>query len=166
MEENQNVVRNAYPEGSFARLFWVEQLKAAKVADARQRHWHPLMIKWCINFKLMSTATYHILPSSGFLHLPSERTLCDFTNYVRSRTGFQTEINEQLQKEISIESFPPSKCYVALLIDEMNVKEDLVYEKHTGQVVGFVSVGDDLSNMELKCTGNSPHPQCLLISWS
>ena len=43
----------------------------------------------------------------------------------------------------------------------MKVKEDLVYNKHTGQVVGFASLGDvhgDLSNMELKCTGNSPHP--------
>ena len=72
------------------------------------------------------------------------------TNYVRSRRGFQPEINEQLQKEVSIEFLPPSKRYVALLIDEMKVKEDLVYDKHTGQVVGFVSVSDvhgDLSNI-------------------
>ena len=106
----------------------------------------------------MSTATYHALQSSGFLHLPSERTLQDYTNYVRSRTGFQPEINEQLQ---NIESLPPSKHYVALRIDEMKVKEDLIYDKHTGQVIGFVSVSDvhgDLFNMELKCTRNSPYP--------
>ena len=42
----------------------------------------------------------------------------------------------------------------------MKVKEGLIYNKHTGQVVGFASLGDvhgDLSNMELKCTGNTLH---------
>lgn len=47
MEDNQDAVKKAYPESSFARLFWEEQLKVAKVADARQRRWRPK--KWYLN---------------------------------------------------------------------------------------------------------------------
>lgn len=41
----------------------------------------------------------------------------------------------------------------------MKTKEDLVYDKHTGQIVGFVSVGDVgeiLPEMESKCTESKP----------
>ena len=31
---------------------------------------------------------------------------------------------------------------VILLIDEMYIKEDLVYNKHSGQLIGFASLGD------------------------
>ena len=33
------------------------------------------------------------------------------------------------------------KC-VGILIDEMHIKEDLVYDKHTGALIGFISLGD------------------------
>ena len=32
--------------------------------------------------------------------------------------------------------------YVILLLDEMHVKEELVYDKHTGQLIGFVNLGE------------------------
>ena len=78
---------------------------------------------------------------------------------MKGQQGFQPELNQQLQKEAAIDSLPQSKRYVALLIDEMKIKEDLVYDKHTGQIVGFVSVGDVgeiLSEMERKCTESKP----------
>ena len=34
-----------------------------------------------------------------------------------------------------------SKC-VLLLLDEMHVREDLVYDKHTGELIGFTNLGD------------------------
>ena len=44
MKENCNVIKKAYPEGSFQRLFWEEQLRAASVKDSCQVRWHPLII--------------------------------------------------------------------------------------------------------------------------
>ena len=41
--------------------------------------------------------------------------------------------------------------YVVLVFDEMKVKEDLVYNKHTGQLVGYVNLGhveQQLSQLE------------------
>ena len=79
MRDNEQRVRDAYPEGSFAKLVWDEQLKAATAGDSRQVRWHPLLIKWCLNLKLLSSSTYHALRSTGFIKLPSERTLFDYT---------------------------------------------------------------------------------------
>ena len=33
------------------------------------------------------------------------------------------------------------KC-VVLLLDEMHIREDLVYDKHTGELIGFTNLGD------------------------
>lgn len=32
--------------------------------------------------------------------------------------------------------------YVALIMDEVHIKEDLVYDKHNGTLIGFVNLGD------------------------
>lgn len=32
--------------------------------------------------------------------------------------------------------------YVLLVIDEMHIREDLVYDKHSGELIGFTNLGD------------------------
>ena len=142
MNENSEVVKKAYPDGSFARLFWEEQLKAANASSAKQVRWHPVIIKWCLNLKLMSSCTYHALRSSGFVKLPSERTLRDYTHYFQNKPGFQDEVNQQLLEEVEKMKLPDGRKYVGLLVDEMKVEEGLVYNKTTGEIVGFTSLGD------------------------
>ena len=82
----------------YVRMFWEEQFKAASLADSRQRRWHPITIKWCLNLLLMSGSAYRAMRDSGFVKLPSERTLRD---YFEVKTGFQDEVDEQLIQEIS-----------------------------------------------------------------
>ena len=142
MDENSDRVKDAYPEGSFAKLFWDEQLKAAKAGDPRQVRWHPVIIKWCLNMKLMSSSTYHALRSSGFVKLPSERTLRDYTHYFTNKPGFQDEVNQQLVDEVEKMAIPENRKYVVLLFDEMKVKEGLVYNKTSGEIIGFTDLGD------------------------
>lgn len=41
--------------------------------------------------------------------------------------------------------------YVALVFDEVKVKEDLVYNKHSGELIGFIDITDinqHLSSLE------------------
>ena len=71
-----NVIDNT-PDGSFAIVFWDEQLKATSVSDPRQVRWHSAVIKWCLNLKMLSSSFYHALSCTGFI--PSERTLLDYT---------------------------------------------------------------------------------------
>ena len=92
--ENQQSIYDQFPEGSFKRLFWDQQAQAASLADTRQMRWHPVMVRWCLNLKLISSGAYHALRSSGFIQLPTERTLNDYTHYIKSRPGFQKEVEE------------------------------------------------------------------------
>ena len=98
-EQNQSI-ESKFPEGTFRRLFWQQQLKAAQVTDSRQMRWHPMMIMLCLTLKLLSTSAYHSLRTSGFITLPSERTLRDYTHYFKSKTGFQHEVDKMLVEEV------------------------------------------------------------------
>ena len=80
MEEENRIIEEHFPAGS---LFWEQQLKAARAKDARQMRWHPCMVHWCLNLKLLSSAAYHSLRTSGFLTLPSERTLRDYSHFIK-----------------------------------------------------------------------------------
>ena len=158
--ENQQSIHDQFPEGSFRRLFWDQQAKVASVADARQMRWHPIMVRWCLNLKLLSSGAYHALRSSGFVQLPSERTLNDYTHYIKSKPGFQQEVDEQLATEAGLATIPEWKKYVVLLIDEMKIKESLVYDKHSAEVIGFVDLGsfnEQLADLENKGGNDSGH---------
>ena len=75
MKGKTSEVYKAFPEGPFHRVFWDQQLANAKKSETRLYRWYPLIIKWCLNLKLLSSAAYHALRSSGFITLISERTL-------------------------------------------------------------------------------------------
>ena len=81
-------------------------------------------------FKLLSGDAYYAPRTSGFLKLPSERTLRDYLQYFSSKPGFQSDIHQQLLEEANITTLPKSRRYVSLIIDEMKIKEGLVYNKH------------------------------------
>ena len=58
---------------------------------------------------------------------------------------------EQMRTEVKINDLPESKRYVTLLIDEMKIKEDLVFDKHSCTMIGFVrlgSINDQLLRVE------------------
>ena len=161
MQENNEEVKKKYPEGSFQRLFWEEQINAARVKNSRQIRWHPLIIRWCLNLKLLSSAAYHATRTAGFIKLPSERTLRDYTHYFKSKVGFQLEVTRQLQKEAKIEDLPENRRFCALILDEMKIKENLIYDKHDGKIIGFVNLGginDELLQLERECKGENDRP--------
>ena len=76
-----------------------------------------------------------MLRQSGCLHLPSQRTLRDYTHIAKGRTRFSKEVDMMLMKHANIQSCADHEKYVCLIFDEMHVKADLVYEKNTGELV-------------------------------
>ena len=66
--------------------------------------------------------------------MPSERILRDNTHCVKSGNGFSTEVDKQLMLAMG-ELCQDYEKMVVLLIDEMYVKEDTVYNKHTSQLI-------------------------------
>ena len=76
------------------------------------------------------------------MKLPSERTLRDYVHYFSNKPGFQPEVLGQLLKEANFEALPSSRRFVALILDEMKIKEGLVYNKYSGEIIGFTHLGD------------------------
>jgi uncharacterized membrane-anchored protein YhcB (DUF1043 family) len=152
--KNGDHLKEELPEGSFRKLFWQQQMKALSCNDARQMRWHPLMIKWCLNIKLRSTAAYKAMRNSGFLKLPSERTLRDYTHWTKMSSGFQPSTFEQLLVEASYKELKDWQKFIVLLHDEVKIQNDLVYCKHTGELIGFANLGEinnSLVEFEKQC---------------
>ena len=139
--ENDSVLQS-FPEGSFGRLFWKQQLDALSKGDKRGMRWDPLMVKWCLYLRHKSSGAYELLRESGCVSLPSQRTLRDYTHYVKATVGFSDEVDMQLSHAAKLDTCEDFQRLVIMLMDEMYIKEDLVYNKHTGSLTGFINLGD------------------------
>ncbi|XP_065891694.1 uncharacterized protein [Dysidea avara] len=126
----------------FKRIFWEQQAAACRAKKNGVR-WHPLFIRWCLNIMLTSGKTYDIIRESGFIRLPSRRTLRDYTNWMKLKSGFNAELLNYMREEFKIDTLPPWKRYVTIAFDEMKIREDLVFNKTTGEITGFVDYGEE-----------------------
>lgn len=143
---------------SFEYLFWEEQNKAKSKPNGAHT-WHPMIIRWCLNLKLISTSAYERLRSSAILKLPSSRTLRDYTHWVEAKSGFQSEIDMLLRKEAKLESCDEYARYACLVLDEVKVKKGLVYNKELGHVIGFTrlnSISNHLKEYERTVLSDKP----------
>ena len=115
--------------------------------QARVRYHHPMIMKYCPNLGSKSPSTYSDLrydskSGSGILLLPSLRTLRDYKNYIKPTRGFNPAVIEELATKTS--SFQPMERFVSIIFDEMKIQEDLVWDKYSGELIGFVDLGDDI----------------------
>lgn len=91
-----------------------------------------MMIRWCLYLHHLSTGAYETLCSCGAVTLPSQRTLRDYTHFIQATSGFSHEVDEQLIDLASIGTCPEREKYVVVLMDEMHIKQSLMYNKHSG----------------------------------
>jgi len=84
----------------------------------------------------------HFEHRSGILKLPSQRSLRDYTHYVLASAGFSNAVDIQLMEAANIVSCPEYEKNVLLIMDEMHIKESLIFNKHTGALVGFTNLGE------------------------
>ena len=139
MDAEEHRVKKDHGEGSFLRLFWQTQKEAAS-GPACGRRWHPMIIKWCIYLRHQSSKSYDTLRHT--LALPSQRTLRDYTNCVKASAGFSKDVDKLLMQATKINTCEDWQKLVVLLLDEMHIKQDLVYDKHSGRVIGFCNLGE------------------------
>lgn len=83
-----------------------------------------------------------MLRSSGVLTLPCQRTLRDYTYHTRSVPGFSGDVDRDLIDTASLQSCAERERHVIIILDEMHVRENLVYDKHTGSIIGFTHLGE------------------------
>ena len=142
MHTNTSVIKEKEPEGSFRRILWDQQLQTMKEKIPQRRRWHPAVIRWCLHLKFISSKAYDAVRSSGFLTLPTERTLRDYTHVINSRVGFQADINEELSKIAKVDDCEEYEKSVGIIFDEMKTKDKLVFDKRSGKVSGWVDLAD------------------------
>ena len=133
----------------FMKLFWEEQQKYLRCSRSSSIRYHPMIIKYCLALAAKSSGTYSELrydstTGSGVLILPSLRTLRDYRNYIRPQRGFNPAVITELHSKTK--KFQYFERFVTILFDEMKIQEDLVWDKHTGELIGYVDLGDEKIN--------------------
>ena len=82
----------------------------------------------------------------------------DYTHHIEAEPGFSIEVDTEICRAAKIEQCIERERFVILLLDEIHVKEDLVYNKHTGELIGFSFLNEiwsDLDSLEEKVTESS-----------
>ena len=82
------------------------------------------------------------LRNSACVHIPFQQTLIDYTHYVQASTGFSNEFDQMLIKVAGLGTCPDREKCTILLLDEMHIREDFIFDKHTGDMIGFSNLGD------------------------
>ena len=115
--------------------------------------WHPLFIKWCLYLRHLSRASYEMLSNSGCIKLPSQQTLRDYTHYITMTVGFSADVDKELVRIADLGK--EINKYVTLVVDEIYVKEDLVYD-NIKEIVNLGAANNHLLEFEemLKGGGN------------
>ena len=145
----------------FMQFFWKQQQKYLQSSSTGVRY-HPMVIWYCLSIAAKSPSAYDDLrydekAGTGFLVLPSRRRLRDYKNYIRPESGFNSHIIDELKSKI--EHFTDVEKFVVLLFDEMKIQENLVWNKHTGELIGYVDLGDPHLNFATleKVDNNATH---------
>lgn len=139
--------------GSESDMFFItllkDQAKALNV-PSRQMRWHPSVIKWCLRLYAKSHSMYSDLRDSGFLKLPSGRTLSDYKNYSSSKSGWQTSVFKTMDTTFKDQGFSEIGRFGGLFFDEVKIKEGLLFDPSTWELVGFVDLENDGTNYTIQ----------------
>lgn len=61
--------------------------------------------------------------------------------WIKLKSGFNAEVLNFIAREFKVHTLPLWKRYVTLVLDEMKIREDIVFNKTTGEILGFVDYG-------------------------
>ena len=100
MNNHSKDIKKKYQENSFHQLFWNQQTTNLSKYPT-QRRWHPMLIRWCLHLRMLSGSAYDAL--SRVLVLPTDRTLRDYTHFIKGGIGIQVDVTNQLRSETKID---------------------------------------------------------------
>ena len=157
MKDSRSYIMKTFGPDSFQRIFFEQQVKYNELRSKKSMRWHPSIIRWCLYLRSKSSKAYDGM--RHLLALPSTRTLFDYSNATEAGTGFKQSVTDQLiveAEKLRLYDKEHSQ-YVGIVQDEVRIKSDLVFNKHTGELIGFVdldNVGNELKNLENVLNGN------------
>ena len=112
---------------------------------ARQMRWHPLVIQYCLKLYCKSHSLYEEMRSSGALLLPSGRTLSDYKNYNSPQSGWHSETIQHMKNKYDKMKAPKHGKLGGLFFDEVKIKEGLVFDSSSWELIGFTDINEENS---------------------
>ena len=132
------IMENTKTKNDFIKLFLGATERSLN--KEKKMMYHPMIIRFCLSLTSKSASAYEELRSSKILTLPSRRTLTDYKNAIMPSPGFNYKVIEELCKIAC--PLKDLQRFVCLSFDEMKIQENLVFDKNTERLVGFVDLGD------------------------
>ena len=166
-EDMTEIVKEAFKnskDGSLQKLFLEQQIAASNRKGMRGMKWHPLMIRLALQVRMVSASAYNVLRNSGFVKLPSERYLFDYSHVFEAKPGINFDVVNDVAKEVAgLKGKASHKDLHVLMSDEVHVSKGLVQKKSTGELVGYVNLSEvqqELSSLEekVKAVGGGGQP--------
>lgn len=121
MVQNAEIMKRTHPAGSFGRIFWDSQAQAASPTDARQMQWDSMMVRWCLYLRHLSSSAYETLREGGFVKLPSQRMLRDYTHHTKAVVGFAKGVDEEVKAAARLSTCLEREKCVILILDEIHL---------------------------------------------
>ena len=78
---------------------------------------------------------------SGFLSLPHQTTLKEYTEFTTIETRFNPDIIKILRDNNSFEQLKACEKYLSLFFNDIKIKSGLVFSKSSGKLAGFTELG-------------------------
>ena len=124
------------------KFFWEQQMHLLQT-NKMGRRYHPQVIRFALSIHCKSPSVYRELRESGALILPSEHVLRDYKNYFRPGAGIKDENIKELIEKTS--EHTGIQKYVSVVMDEMKIQENLVFDKTSNELIGFIDLGDPIT---------------------
>ena len=140
--ENHLVSHTGDARTHFFEILLNDQAKALNT-ESRQMRWHPVIIRWCLRLYNKSHSSYNALQNSGFLKLPTGRTLSDYKNFDKPGAGWNVNQLGEMKKRYEEINLNGSASLGGLFFDEVKVKEGLVFDPSSWELIGFTDLGTD-----------------------
>ena len=134
---------------TFFKVLLADQAKAL-TSEARQMRWHPLVIKWCLRAYSKSHSVYEDMRQGGFLRLPTGRTLSDYKNFDIPTSGWHMSNINALKDRFKKLKLPDKAAVGGLFFDELKIKEGLVWNQSTWELIGYVDIDESENIKESK----------------
>lgn len=122
----------------FQKLFIESQVRCGSVKKKCGMKWHPAVLRFALNLKLHSPTAMAV--ARRYIDFPHDRTLFDYSHRYEAKEGVSLHIIENVVK--SIDHTDPHKFNHILSFDEVHISQNLVFNKHTGVMVGYCNLNE------------------------
>ncbi|XP_052131837.1 uncharacterized protein LOC127751796 [Frankliniella occidentalis] len=134
------------------RLFWEMQCKSLSCKSASGMRWHPMMVRLAIRLESKGPGCYDEFRK--IVHFPCKTTLQDYTHINPEHLGIRSDNIDKLVKNMPEHG---KGNYVSLMFDEMTIREGVVFDSKSGQLIGYTNLDEVEAEIERLDSNNSFH---------